>query len=71
MAQETQKKEREAAAAATGSTASAASTTPATTAPQTYTPDYAAGLIAPAAPVSKLVFLYGRKSSEYLYNFTF
>lgn len=50
---EQQKKEKEAAAAA----AAAAAPTPTTT--QSYTPDYAAGLVAPATPVCDfLLFLF-------------
>ncbi|RUS82923.1 hypothetical protein EGW08_009307 [Elysia chlorotica] len=52
LAQESQRKEREAAGATTETTTSGAnnvtSTAAATTAPASYTPDYAAGLVAPA-----------------------
>ncbi|BFY97627.1 hypothetical protein BsWGS_00667 [Bradybaena similaris] len=56
MAQETQKKERAAATAGAPTTAPTTTTTTTTT-PQTYTPDYAAGLIAPAAPKMPITVL--------------
>ena len=60
LAQETQRKEREAAAAATTAAGpnNVTSTAVTTTAPTPYTPDYAAGLVAPAASVNmKPLFL--------------
>ncbi|CAG5128592.1 unnamed protein product [Candidula unifasciata] len=64
MAQETQKKEKEKAAAGAATTAPSATTTTTTTAaPQTYTPDYAAGLIAPAAPKMPITVLSVSSSS--------
>ncbi|XP_059151208.1 negative elongation factor A-like [Physella acuta] len=57
MAQEAQKKEKEAAAAAAGTNVTVTTPTSTTAAAPSYTPDYAAGLIAPATPKMPITVL--------------